>query len=58
MGKLSNLLEKALDFLSPQKRKPTFTSAVIVAGGSSTRMGDGISKQFLEIGGMPWGIVR
>lgn len=53
MGKLSNLLEKALDFLSPQKRKPTFTSAVIVAGGSSTRMGDGISKQFLEIGGMP-----
>ena len=53
MGKLSNLLGKALDFLVPTKTKPTFTSAVIVAGGSSTRMGNGISKQFLELSGIP-----
>ena len=53
MGKFANLIQKALDFLAPNKKQPTFTSAVIVAGGSSTRMGDGISKQFLEIGGIP-----
>ena len=53
MGKLSKLLQKTLDFLVPKKKQPTFTSAVIVAGGSSTRMGNGISKQFLEIGGIP-----
>ena len=29
------------------------TSAVIVAAGNSTRMGKGVSKQFLELGGMP-----
>lgn len=29
------------------------TSAVIVAAGSSTRMGKGVSKQFLEVGGVP-----
>lgn len=53
MGKLSSLLKKALDFLSPTKKKPDFTSAVIVAGGSSSRMGGGVSKQLLEIGGVP-----
>ena len=53
MGRLSSFLKKTLNYISPKQRKPDFTSAVIVAGGSSTRMGDGISKQFLEIGGMP-----
>lgn len=53
MGKLSTLLQNALNFLVPAKKRPNFTSAVIVAGGSSTRMGGGISKQFLEIDGIP-----
>ena len=53
MGKLSSFLQKALNFLVPTTKKPDFTSAVIVAGGSSTRMGNGVSKQMLEIGGIP-----
>lgn len=53
MGKLSSLLRKTLDFLVPTSKKPDFTSAVIVAGGNSTRMGNGISKQMLEIDGIP-----
>ena len=30
--------------------KKYYTSAVILAAGSSTRMGDNCSKQFLEVG--------
>lgn len=52
MGKLTSLLRKTLDFLVPTKKKPHFTSAVIVAGGSSTRMG-GVSKQLLKLGDIP-----
>ena len=33
--------------------KKYYTSAVILAAGSSTRMGDGVSKQFLEVNGIP-----
>ena len=36
-----------------KNKKKYFTSAIILAAGSSTRMGDGVSKQFLSIGGMP-----
>ena len=39
-------------FIGKNKKK-YFTSAVILAAGSSTRMGDGVSKQFLSIGGVP-----
>lgn len=53
MGRLSSFLKKTLNYISPKQRKPDFTSAVIVAGGSSTRMGAGISKQLLEIDKIP-----
>ena len=53
MGKLSSLLKKALDALVPNKRNATTTSGIIVAGGSSTRMGGTITKQMLEICGKP-----
>ena len=33
--------------------KKYYTSAVILAAGSSTRMGEGQSKQFLELCGIP-----
>ena len=33
--------------------KKFFTSALILAAGSSTRMGEGVSKQFLCVGGIP-----
>lgn len=53
MKKLTSFIQKALNRLVPSKRKPDFTSAVIVAGGSSTRMGEGVSKQLLEAEGVP-----
>ena len=37
---------------SGKKGKKHFTSAIILAAGSSTRMG-GASKQFIELCGMP-----
>lgn len=36
-----------------KNHKKYFTSALILAAGSSTRMGDGVSKQFLSLGGIP-----
>ena len=36
-----------------KNQKKYFTSALILAAGSSTRMGDGVSKQFLSVGGIP-----
>lgn len=39
--------------LTMKKKKPPFISSVIVAAGSSTRMGEGINKQLLMIGDMP-----
>ena len=53
MGRLSSFFKKALNLLSPTQKKPDFTSAVIVAGGSSSRMGTGVSKQLLELDGIP-----
>lgn len=52
MGAVS-AFKKFLSLLAPKKKKPSFTSAVIVAGGSSTRMGDGVSKQLVKICGIP-----
>lgn len=36
-----------------KNNKKYFTSVLILAAGSSTRMGDGVSKQFLSVGGIP-----
>ena len=36
-----------------KSEKKYFTSAIILAAGSSTRMGDGVSKQFLSVEGLP-----
>ena len=36
-----------------KSEKKYFTSAIILAAGSSTRMGDGVSKQFLSVDGLP-----
>lgn len=49
----SSFFKNLLNFLVPNKKQPNFTSAVIVAGGSSSRMGNGVSKQLLEICGVP-----
>ena len=47
--KIANLLRAIGGKEYPRK----FTSAVILAAGSSTRMGEGSTKQFLELDGMP-----
>ena len=52
MGKIFSLIKKTLGFLSGGKAYSTYTSAIIVAGGSSTRMG-GNSKQLIELLGKP-----
>lgn len=46
-GKVADLLR-----LAGGKKRP-HTSAIIVAAGSSTRMGSTVSKQFLEVAGIP-----
>ena len=46
-------IKKLLDFLVPNKKKPAFTSAVILAGGSSQRLGGSSTKQMLDVGGIP-----
>ena len=48
----SSAIKKVLNFLVPKKARRGFTSAVIVAGGSSTRM-NGVSKQLADICGIP-----
>ena len=52
MGKFFSLLKKGLRSLSGGKPYSTYTSAIIVAAGSSARMGGG-SKQFIELLGKP-----
>lgn len=46
------LLADAFRLLSGKKIR-RFTTALVVAAGNSTRMGGGVSKQFMEIGGVP-----
>lgn len=53
MGNLGKAFSALLNRLSGKPQKPRFTSAVILAGGSSTRMGEGMSKQWLTLGGVP-----
>lgn len=47
--KIANLLRAICGKEYPRK----FTSAIILAAGSSTRMGTGLTKQFLELEGLP-----
>lgn len=50
---IGNAFSALLNKLSGKPQKPRFTSAVILAGGSSTRMGKGVSKQWLTLDGIP-----
>ena len=54
MAPLKNKMN-VTDFLNAfgKKSKPRFVSAIILAGGNSTRMGNGISKQWLTLDGLP-----
>ena len=52
MAKLNKALAALLNTFG-KKAPPRNTVAVIVAGGSSTRMGEGLSKQWLTVGGLP-----
>lgn len=53
--KKKELFYKVADIVRAVNGKPPcrFTSAIIVAGGSSTRMGGGVSKQMAMLDGMP-----
>ena len=56
MGKLSDFLSAAADVIhaaTGNSKENKFTSAVIVAGGSSIRMGGDKTKQMLPLCGMP-----
>ncbi len=56
MGKLSDFFKTTADILhiaSGNSKEKTFTSAIIVAGGSSLRMGGDRTKQMMLICGMP-----
>lgn len=50
---MGNVFLSLLNRLAGKPQKPRFTAAVILAGGSSTRMGEGISKQWLTLDGIP-----
>ncbi len=53
MGKLNNTITAFLNRFGKKAPKPRLTIAVIAAGGSSTRMGEGLSKQWITVGGLP-----
>lgn len=53
MGKVSSFFKNVLSSIANSKPLGKYTSAVILAGGSSTRMGEGVSKQLLKIDGIP-----
>lgn len=53
MGKLNNAFAAFLNKFGKKAPAPRLTAAVIVAGGSSTRMGEGKSKQWITLGGLP-----
>ena len=50
---MSHKVAEVLRAFIGKGQKKYFTSALILAAGSSTRMGDGVSKQFLSVGGIP-----
>ena len=53
MGKLNKAFIAFLNTFGKKAPRPPVTAAVIVAGGSSTRMGEGKSKQWITVGGLP-----
>lgn len=56
MGNFNDTTHKIADLIRTIHGSPTppkFTSAIILAAGSSTRMGSDCTKQFIEINGMP-----
>ena len=53
MKELASAVADILRAAAGQPKKKCFTSAIIVAGGSGTRVGGDITKQLLEIDGIP-----
>ncbi len=53
MGKICNKIADLVRAVGGKGDRIRPTAAIILAGGSSTRMGEGISKQMLELDGMP-----
>ena len=53
MGKISSALSSLFGRIGSAPSVPRRVWAVVLAGGSSTRMGDGISKQWLTLDGLP-----
>ncbi|MBE6661987.1 MAG: 2-C-methyl-D-erythritol 4-phosphate cytidylyltransferase [Ruminococcaceae bacterium] len=50
---LAQKIAEAVRSVFGRPKKSHYTTAIIVAGGSSSRMGDGISKQMLKLRGIP-----
>ena len=54
MREIASAVADILRTAAGKPKKSHFTSAIIVAGGSGTRMGDvGVTKQLLKIDGIP-----
>ena len=53
LGSIGKAVSSLLNLFSKKPRERGFTSAVILAAGSSTRMGEGVSKQWLTLDGLP-----
>ena len=53
MGKINAAINALFSKLKSKGKKSVRTTAVIVAGGKSTRMGKEISKQWITLGGIP-----
>ena len=56
MGKLSKILSSVAELfraVTGTSKGKIFTTAIILAGGSSQRMGGTTTKQFAEIDGLP-----
>jgi len=58
---MSNVMSKIADLLraiTGKSKKPPKTAAIILAAGSSVRMGGEIPKQLIEIEGLPVVFIR
>ncbi len=53
MGKIASAIADILRTALGKPKKSTKTAAILLAGGNSTRMGEGVSKQQLMLAGMP-----
>lgn len=53
MGKINDAINALFQKWQPKENKSRLTTAVIVAGGSSARMGKGLSKQWIPLNGTP-----